>query len=83
MTSMSHMTSVLESTFARRWTKEADQGLAALQQEAERLNGQQESSLSDRAVVVAMLAVARVSQWHLTSANPRLANARRPARAPT
>ena len=73
MTSMSHMTSVLESTFARRWTKEADHGLAALQQEAERLNGQQESSLSDRAVVVAMLAVARVSQWHLTSANPRLA----------
>ena len=71
MTSVSGLGSVLKSIFARRWTAEADQGLAALRQQAGRLDGEQGSSLSDRAVVAAMVAMARVSQWHLMSVRPR------------
>jgi hypothetical protein len=42
--------------------------LAAPQTEAERVKGEQGSSLPERAVAAAMLALARASQWHLLSA---------------
>ncbi|MGA2826283.1 MAG: CHAT domain-containing protein [Streptosporangiaceae bacterium] len=71
MTAVTQLTSVLPSALARRWTSEADQGLAALRQEADRLETEPEAGLSDRAVVAAMLAMARVTQWNLKSADPQ------------
>ena len=71
MTPMSHLGGVLQSIFARRWTPEAEQELTALRQEAERLDGEPGSPLSNRAVVAAMLAMAQAGQWHLLSVSPR------------
>jgi CHAT domain len=71
VTSLSRLGSVLQAIFARRWTEKAEQELAALRQEADRLAAEPESSLSDRAVVTAILAMARASQWHVLSVSPR------------
>ena len=71
MSSVTQLTSVLQSALARRWTVEADEGLAALRDKATRLEEESEASLPDRAMVAAMLAMARVSQWNLQSADPR------------
>jgi hypothetical protein len=71
MSSVTQMTSVMQSALAKRWTSEADQGLAALHEEASRLENEPAADLPDRAIVAAMLAMARVSQWNLKSADPR------------
>ena len=71
MSSVTQLTSVLQSALARQWTAEADEGLAALREGANRLDEESGASLPDRAMVEAMLAMARASQWNLQSADPR------------
>jgi hypothetical protein len=71
LTSVVAMASVFQAVLAKRWSTEAEQGLAIIQQQAERLRTQPESSLADRAVFTAMLAVARVGQQNAISASPR------------
>jgi len=73
MSSASHLGTVLQAVFARRWTPEAGEELAALRQEADGLHAEPGASLSDRAVAAAALAMARASQWTLMSASPRQA----------
>lgn len=71
MSSVTQLTSVLQSALARRWTPEADEGLAALRETANRLEEEPGASLSERALVAALLAMARSSQWNLQSADPQ------------
>ena len=69
---MGHMTGSVEAIFAGRWTSQAEQSLAGLEQHLQRLNADAGSSLTERAVVTAMLAQARLTRWNLRSSNSRL-----------
>ncbi len=70
-TAAAHLMVVAQAIFARRWTSDAEHELQELRQQADRLDEPAGSGPPDRAAVTAMLAMARVSKWHLMTSSPR------------